>query len=144
MVTLDYKQCKICKKIKPIDNFSILKQKRKDGSFRNNINCYCRKCDGTRKKYIYSRKRNLKQKYNLTLEEYQAIYQSQYGKCAICKIEFLSLNKMPSVDHDHTTGKIRGLLCHLCNSGIGLLGDNYKRCLDAAMYLKYHLDETTD
>jgi hypothetical protein len=67
----------------------------------------------------------LKKYYNLTSEQFDAMEKSQDGRCAICYDpppdgEFLV------VDHDHQTGKIRGLLCHNCNRSIGGLKDSIK------------------
>lgn len=67
---------------------------------------------------IVKRSQRLK-KYGLSEEGYQVLVKSQKGKCAICR------KKNPLyIDHDHKTLKVRGLLCHKCNLGIGLLGDN--------------------
>ena len=72
--------------------------------------------------------RELKYKYGLSWEEYLILYDSQEGSCKICKtpLSLLSENqtKTANVDHCHSTGKIRGLLCGDCNRGIGLLKDS--------------------
>jgi hypothetical protein len=60
------------------------------------------------------RRCHLKRKYNLSPEEYGQIFLRQDGRCAIC-----GRAKPLQVDHDHTTGKIRGLLCATCNLAIG-------------------------
>ena len=59
----------------------------------------------------------LKRKYKLTPEERQAMIEEQNGACEICG-EVL-WDKL-EVDHNHTTGKVRAMLCHLCNSGLGM------------------------
>ena len=65
---------------------------------------------------------NLKTKYGLTIDDYEELYRKQKGKCAICgTAERSRRNQRLCVDHDHKTGKIRGLLCDNCNRGIGLL-----------------------
>lgn len=56
--------------------------------------------------------RNLKRKFNLTLVDYQALLEKQHGVCGICKQKDM---RRLSVDHCHTTGVIRGLLCKKCN-----------------------------
>lgn len=60
------------------------------------------------------RRSHLKRKYNLSVEEYRQMLLMQDGKCAIC-----GRAKTLHVDHDHSTGKIRGLLCATCNLAIG-------------------------
>jgi hypothetical protein len=69
--------------------------------------------------------------YKISLEEYIQMYNNQKGCCAICDIYFPILR----IDHDHTTNKIRGLLCHLCNTGMGLLKDNTEILQRAIKYL---------
>lgn len=64
------------------------------------------------------RKSQLKRKFNLTLEQYDRMFEQQNGKCAICDQTEIS-NKELSVDHDHQTGEIRGLLCMNCNLLLG-------------------------
>jgi hypothetical protein len=81
----------------------------------------------------YSRNDHLKRMYGTTLEEYDAMESRQNGVCLICG--------MPPgagrlcVDHDHDTGKIRGLLCHNCNAGIGLFREDINLIRKAVEYL---------
>ena len=64
-------------------------------------------------------------KYNLTEEQYQAVFKAQHGRCAACKLPFGPARDFwPCVDHDHATGEVRGLLCHLCNMTLGHAHDN--------------------
>jgi hypothetical protein len=63
---------------------------------------------------------NLKGKYGITLIEYEAMVEKQNGVCAICKKPpTAGRGRRLMVDHDHQTGRIRGLLCHGCNNGLG-------------------------
>lgn len=87
-----------------------------------------------KKKISYSSRQHLLKRYNLTLEDYEAMLAEQGGVCAICKQEPRTAKLQ--VDHDHETGKVRGLLCVSCNSGLGHLGDDYNRVLLAAEYLR--------
>lgn len=73
--------------------------------------------------------------YGLTPENYQQMLDKQEGKCAICK-EKCSTGQRLSVDHCHTTGRVRGLLCRNCNRAIGLLKENREAILRAAEYLE--------
>jgi hypothetical protein len=84
--------------------------------------------------------RNLKRAYTLTLEAYEAMVVAQDGKCAICKSDNGDTNhkKKLFVDHDHQTGKVRALLCHRCNSGIGYMRDDVNLLRAAIAYLEEH------
>lgn len=65
------------------------------------------------------------------------MFAAQGGRCAICGTdEFNGRGNRPHLDHDHTTGKIRGLLCHSCNTGMGALGDSPEILREAAAYLE--------
>jgi hypothetical protein len=73
-------------------------------------------------------------KYRLTIEQFDAILERQGGVCAICG----SANPGPKnwhVDHNHKTGKVRGLLCHHCNCGIGHFKDAPRLLAKAAEYI---------
>lgn len=80
---------------------------------------------------------NLK-KYGLTPEEYDVLLESQNGACAACRAPERGRNQFGpvrlAVDHDHTTGRIRGLLCMGCNRALGLLNDNAERVKQLADY----------
>ena len=74
-----------------------------------------------------------KLRYGLTQEEVYALYASQNGCCAICK---KSLNDVFVVDHRHSDGQVRGLLCNQCNQAIGLLNENVSSFLNAIDYIQ--------
>ena len=82
----------------------------------------------------------LRNKYGITLEEYEAMFNAQQGLCAICGEP--QNNKLLSVDHDHDTDIVRGLLCDSCNRGIGMFLDNPDYLLAAAAYLIRSQNET--
>jgi DNA-directed RNA polymerase subunit RPC12/RpoP len=75
----------------------------------------------------------LKRKYtfNLSESEYQLLVQTQKGRCKIC----YSDGKL-HIDHCHSTGRVRGLLCHKCNVMLGMAQDDEKILLEAIEYLK--------
>jgi hypothetical protein len=83
----------------------------------------------------YWRQHNLKRSFGLTIEEYDAMHDAQGGVCAICGRP--QKNKRLAVDHNHTTGKIRGLLCTTCNRALGYL-ENPDWRLKADAYLAAH------
>ena len=72
----------------------------------------------------------------ITIEEYNILLKKQKGKCAICKIDKDPIGRKFAVDHQHKSGKIRGLLCGNCNRGIGLLQDDPKIILQAFKYVE--------
>jgi len=78
----------------------------------------------------------LKTKYGIGIKEYICLYTLQKGLCAICQQEEKDENKLLSIDHDHETGKIRGLLCTDCNLGLGRFFDNIEFLEKAIVYLK--------
>lgn len=144
------KKCTVCKIIKHYSEF--YKSKNSDDSY----GYRCKECDGkTRKKSrnrstknktkIGARNRSLIYNHNLTLEQYEEMLIKQDYKCAICKTEnprgIGVINPKPisfCVDHNHTTRKIRGLLCNLCNRGLGFFQDRYFIVETAFKYLLNH------
>jgi hypothetical protein len=81
------------------------------------------------------RKANLKKRYGITPEDYDRLLEKQNHSCGSCGRTKPSGHGRFHVDHCHTTGKVRGLLCHHCNNGIGNLGDTYQSLQSAAYYL---------
>ena len=99
-------------------------------------------CSGSKRRkkdpekyYIKRREEGLKRNYNLTLEEYNNLLIKQNSNCAICGVNQSQLKKPLYVDHNHTTDKVRGLLCSRCNSAIGLMDDNLDIMNKAILYL---------
>jgi|SRR6516164_7412566 hypothetical protein len=62
--------------------------------------------------------KRLREKYGISLREYEAIREFQNGRCALCSEEEVETRELP-VDHDHVNGLVRGLLCSLCNRQLG-------------------------
>lgn len=82
--------------------------------------------------------------YGLTTDQYEAMHAAQGGRCAICRrpeVAKSSKGKALSlaVDHDHGSGRVRGLLCGPCNRAIGLFGDDVERLRTAIAYLGDHV-----
>ena len=81
------------------------------------------------------RKYDLKSKYGITHEDYARMLEDQNGLCGICaRTEILS-HKTLAVDHDHKTGRVRGLLCHMCNRSLGQFGDDLVGLMRVIAYL---------
>jgi hypothetical protein len=75
----------------------------------------------------------------ISWQKYEKLYEEQEGKCTICGKWCERLH----IDHDHATGKFRGLLCLSCNSGLGQFGDDIPRLVRAILYLKGQLGSKT-
>ena len=85
------------------------------------------------------RRKGLWEQYKMTLAEYQVLYDEQGGVCLICGNKQSGRGAAKNtlcVDHNHTTGKVRGLLCTNCNTGIGNLRDSIELLEKAIQYLK--------
>ena len=82
------------------------------------------------------RNREYRNKYGITLEIYEKMYGSQNGACAICERHSTNFAKRLCVDHCHTTGAVRGLLCHDCNTALGKFRDNAGALRRAITYLE--------
>lgn len=149
----DTKTCRICQEVKPLTEFS----KKKDN--RDGLQGACKPCMRAKGREDYAKNREARQRkrqewrdanptyflardlqrfYGLTLEQYDALLASQGGVCACCGSADpagRSDNNRFHVDHDHRTGKVRGLLCHKCNTGLGMLGDDVEGLTAALAYL---------
>lgn len=137
------KVCCVCEERKPFDEFYNLKNKSDGKSYR------CKVCDGiAREKHRkknkekvqgLSRIQNLQNKYGLRESEYQAMMDDQRGCCKICGESLINPDgpkQQMCVDHDHNTGKVRGLLCTNCNSLLGQAKDSIDNLKRAIKYLK--------
>ncbi len=96
-----------------------------------------KKFQDTEKSNLIFRKQNLKRSYNMTLEDYDNLFNNQNGVCLICKNPETNGRRL-SVDHDHKTGKIRGLLCQKCNTLLGCANDSIDILLKSIEYLRKH------
>ena len=85
----------------------------------------------------YNRRRKLKHKYGITLEQHKQMYIKQDGCCAICNI--LVEYSKTHTDHDHQTGKVRGILCARCNLDLRVVEDKIF-INKTKRYLKGHSD----
>jgi hypothetical protein len=92
-----------------------------------------------RKRCQAETKYRLRKLYGMTVEQYGSMLIAQDGRCGLCDGPFGEEKSLsPVVDHDHKTGKVRALLHHRCNVGIGALGDSSGLCEMATNYLRYH------
>lgn len=82
-----------------------------------------------RKRYI-TYKNRIKRLFGMSLDDYAAVFKEQGGRCKICP----ETDKLV-IDHDHVTGKVRGILCRKCNHGLGCFRDNTDYLKGAIDYL---------
>lgn len=137
--------CTICKKEKSLDKFH------RDKSIPGEIRHQCKECRKEQfKKYYVKKKRenpdfykehNLKYHKYITVDEYNKLFNAQQGCCAICNKKEIAISRWGtviklSVDHDHKTGKVRGLLCMKCNHLLGQADDNIDILFKAIQYLR--------
>lgn len=109
------KRCSKCRSVKPAAQFSINRRKR------TGLSDHCYACIRDRR-------------YGLASGQYDELFAQQGGTCAIC-------HRCPrqvalSVDHDHVTGRVRGLLCQNCNAALGMFKDDPALLARAIDYLK--------
>lgn len=145
------KACSSCGTSKPLDEFHSHRG-RKDGR-----QSRCKPCANEegrawnaknhgRRKAIHAawraanpekiKDQGLRRLYGITLEKYNHLLLAQSGLCAICGTDSPGgQKKVFNVEHDHKTGRVRGLLCWDCNTAIGKLGDTYEGVMRAAEYL---------
>jgi len=141
----DPKKCTECGVFKPRSNFGP------HGKARGGVRSPCKLCESVMQKAKYKlnpsnsakiqRRSRIKVKYGLTMAGYESILESQGGMCAICGTNTPGgrcgdAGPVFSVDHCHTTGRIRGLLCTLCNTALGGFKDNQLFLCRAIEYLK--------
>jgi hypothetical protein len=108
-------KCIDCGKFKPTKVYDKIKSKL-------GFTRVCKKC---------RRGRRYKSVYGITMEEYEKMYKKQKGKCQLCGKK----EKKLKVDHCHSNGQVRGLLCTTCNTGLGHLKDNTSILENAIQYL---------
>jgi hypothetical protein len=117
------KRCATCRRTLALDEFG------KDRTTPDGLKCYCVEC--LRKKY---RVWDLHKK-GLTVAEYDEIWNRQGQKCGLCG-DATTTGRGWHVDHNHESGKIRGIVCHNCNLGLGHFRDNPDFLRKAIEYLK--------
>lgn len=153
------KYCPRCKTEKPRSDFGVRPPRKSHGEkLAGYTKSYCIPCDREYAnqrslKYIRAnpearergrasnRKTILRRKYGLTPEQFKQMEDAQDGRCAGCQSlgsAYGDVTRRLSVDHCHSTGVIRGLLCNICNLSLGKLGDSPATLRRLADYLENH------
>lgn len=132
------KVCNGCSREKTLDSFY------RNPSVKSGYAAICKECN--KERAIAWRKNNMarfleikrasnrKKRYGISIETYNRMLIEQKGECKICKSKFRNLQ----IDHDHSTGKIRGLLCNPCNRILGMAKDSTLILASAIQYLSMH------
>jgi len=138
------KFCAGCQNNLPLLNFTI----RKTGPRTGQPASKCKQCRiavqvkyRERDKGLYDRVEwpsKIRRAYGIEPENYYRMLEDQGGGCAICKSKVPGYNKKRrfAIDHCHTTGKVRGVLCHPCNKALGSFKDDPEIMLEAVAYIK--------
>lgn len=133
------KICTGCLQDKPIGEFQ--------GNGKGRTQARCRPCRlgqtkawraANRERYTNKRWEHLLSRYGLKRAEYEAILDKQGGRCAICYGGVSWGRRNFSVDHDHNTHKVRGLLCSSCNTAVGHFKESLPNLQRAIEYLRAH------
>lgn len=123
-IAVTEKRCRSCKQTHPASEFTI------DRTMAAGLASYCKSCNSSRL---------VTHRYGLTPEAHQELYEQQDHSCAMCGThESEAPGAKLHVDHCHTTGDVRGLLCSNCNRAIGLLQDDPVVLRAGIEYLKQH------
>lgn len=138
MTLPDSKVCRGCREVLPFDQFH------KAAKYRSGLASQCKSCKAKRQKARGQQAQQLRHRYGIDLPEYEAMLEKQSHVCAIClqpetrRHRYGDEPKKLAVDHDHATGRVRGLLCDSCNNMLGRAKDNPDILRRAADYLETH------
>lgn len=128
------KICTSCGDDKPVSEY----HKHKSG--KNGLNPVCKSCRSIQSKEretpAYSRNRTLLGRYGISSDTFNEMLENQNYKCAGCGTDSSKFEYPLQVDHCHTTGKVRGLLCRGCNVALGCVKDDVNTLLSLVDYLQ--------
>ncbi len=136
------RKCSVCKISKEISKFYKDKTESTGYSYKCKIcklafnQAQAKKPSVKRYRKQYEFERGLRRNYGMKLIQYQSLYDSQQGKCALCGKHQDHCKRKLAVDHDHDTKEIRALLCDNCNPGIGYFKNSIEYLELAIKYLK--------
>ena len=121
------KVCNQCKENLPDDQF----HKRTMRSGKVGLQPKCKSCQTANRKQYYKPHEYMRRKFKLTEQQYSELM--NVDSCQVCGGDF---GKKKCIDHCHTTDQIRGVLCHNCNTALGLVGDNVEVLSKLIQYLE--------
>ena len=139
------KTCPKCGQAKPLSDFAVRKDTGKPRT-------HCREClskanlaryhsrPETQEAHVRAAYKHSLKRYGLSVERYEQMLDEQGHVCAICGDPETTGRRL-AVDHDHSTGQVRALLCQACNTALGKFRDSPALLLKAAEYLNSHSRE---
>lgn len=130
---MDTKKCATCGEVKPASEYYTV------GRGVATLRPHCKPCHKAKRQAAYearggvdaSYEQLIRREYGITLDDYNAQLRRQAHRCAVCRRPETARSKRTgelrrlSVDHDHVTGRLRGLLCHRCNILVWAMEDNH-------------------
>jgi hypothetical protein len=134
-VEITTKTCSLCRLEKPIDAFAMRNRALATGYGRESRCRDCKRLHYQENKAAWAA-RDRERRYGLNPEQWERFLKKHRNRCAICGSQ-----ERLGIDHDHDSGQTRGLLCSMCNAGIGCLGDSPERLEAAASYLRGHRED---
>ena len=123
------KHCHRCDTTKPLTEFYRRTYKR-TGEVK--YQSKCKACQAEERRYYYKPHQDTRRKLKITDEEYATLMEKSQGGCEVCNTPL----ERVCIDHCHTTGRVRGVLCHNCNTALGLVGDNVATLTKLIQYLE--------
>jgi hypothetical protein len=140
----DKKTCSACREVLDLNSFH------KNKAMPDGLHSQCKSCNNAARKLHKQKNPGQHKKWNqknphdflarhgvdITAERFYEMLDEQDGKCLICGHKPEENEKRLCIDHDHKTNKVRGLLCDLCNRGLGMFRDNPDFLIAAARYLQ--------
>jgi hypothetical protein len=138
------KKCASCGEVKPVTDFHLVSRGMPDRRV------YCKPCTSEKRRASYERNGGsdvpyaqlIQREYGITLADYNAQLRRQAHRCAVCRRPETIVSKTTgkprrlAVDHDHVTGRLRGLLCHRCNILVWAMEDNHTTLHAVAAYIE--------
>ena len=140
---MEVKLCTKCNELKPLSEYSLKRPKNRKPGLQPRCKVCCKEdIKQWRTSQSLDRLKDLylQRKYGVTIQWYQDTLALQNNTCPICNKSFIFQGELgpdsPVVDHCHTTGHVRGIICNECNRGLGYFHDNSAALYKAALYVQ--------
>ncbi len=125
---MEIKYCNKCSRDLPTTKFGL----RTYGNGEKALQSKCKDCERVIRKQYYKPHEYARRKFKLSEEDYNTLINRSQGLCEVCNTPMTKR----CIDHDHKTGKVRGVLCNNCNTSLGLLNDSVETLNKLIQYLE--------